>query len=152
MSSLQTLSLTLNQISTRSYLLNNLVLENLTMLRSIKLTLMLNVMRTEAMIPWMTSFLHSHQRPSTLTELVVKVNLFTAVHLQAIVPPINWARIDWAPLGDVLSAAAFPLLATFQLDVDCVSPGCDAPLQVFVDDATRGLHRLQAPGIFKCAV
>lgn len=122
------------------------------MLRSIKLTLMLNVMRTEAMIPWMTSFLHSHQRPSTLTELVVKVNLFTAVHPQAIVPPINWARIDWAPLGDVLSAAAFPLLATFQLDVDCVSPGCDAPLQVFVDDATRGLHRLQAPGIFKCAV
>ncbi|KAJ7509325.1 hypothetical protein B0H11DRAFT_2217043 [Mycena galericulata] len=79
-------------------------------------------------------------------------HLFTAVHPQAIVPPINWARIDWAPLGDVLSAAAFPLLATFQLDVDCVSPGCDAPLQVFVDDATRGLHRLQAPGIFKCAV
>ncbi|KAJ7105620.1 hypothetical protein C8R44DRAFT_806549 [Mycena epipterygia] len=145
-SNLETLLLTLPWGNNPSaYLSNNLLLINSTRLRVLTLTFMLDVGNSGTMVPWLAALVESHQTPSALTDLIVKIYLLTSAN-----PLLPIAPLAWGPLADALSSAQFPVLRNVELHLTSMFPGFDAPLQQLVDGAKRGFGQLDVRGVLRC--
>ncbi|KAJ7510644.1 hypothetical protein B0H11DRAFT_1955602 [Mycena galericulata] len=143
-STLLALDLTLNH-DYSSYILADLAIFELTSLRFLGISFLLDVVSSENMVPWLAGILGSHRNPSSINGFVVRILLLRPRN-----PSFPTLQIDWDPLASVLSTVRFPLLRNFELDIVCVFPGFEAALETLVDGAKRGLGDLDEIGILKC--
>ncbi|KAJ7510631.1 hypothetical protein B0H11DRAFT_2401991, partial [Mycena galericulata] len=120
-------------------------LTNMTKLRILELNFTLRADFSNTMVPWLAGLLKSHQHPSTLTDLVLRVQITVSEDLIPLLHP----PIDWGPLGSALTQAQFPMLANLKLKIIWLFSDPDNAVKILVDGAKRGLRNLDEMGILK---